>query len=202
MTLLESHLRRVALDLENILPVVGRLDAVRQRVLIHMAFNMGVERLRARLRFISAVQFRFWEAATLEMMFSDWGKPERAASRCVGRDDADWSGRARSVSACRAVRDRAATRWSCPAPIRMDRGRSACRRYSLFFVGGRFSPNTVRCRGCYSFWRAQARVVDGVLEVHGPMLAWLLAHLTPMPGGAAALTLGHVVIARDSGSLE
>ena len=28
MTLRESHLRRVALDLEDIIPVVGRLDAV------------------------------------------------------------------------------------------------------------------------------------------------------------------------------
>src|SRR6185436_11599239 len=44
--------------------------------------------------------------------------------------------------------------------------------------------------------------VDGVLEAHGPTLAWLLSHLTPMPGGAAALTLGHVVIARDDCSLE
>jgi lysozyme len=69
MTLLESRLRRVASDLENILPDVGRLDTVRQRVLIHMAFNMGVERLRA--RFISAVQSGFWEAAAQEMMISD-----------------------------------------------------------------------------------------------------------------------------------
>ena len=51
-------------------------------------------------------------------------------------------------------------------------------------------------------WRAQARVVEGVLEAHGPMLAWLLVHLTRLPGGAAALTLGHVVIARDRRSLE
>jgi hypothetical protein len=51
-------------------------------------------------------------------------------------------------------------------------------------------------------WRARARVVEGVLEAHGPVLAWLLTHLTPMPGGAAALTLGHVVIARDRRSLE
>ena len=93
MTLLESHLRRVALDLEYMLPVVGRLDAVRQRVLIHMAFNMGVERLRARLRFISAVQFRFWEAAALEMMFSDWAKQEQwradvlAEMMRTGRDE-------------------------------------------------------------------------------------------------------------------
>ena len=51
-------------------------------------------------------------------------------------------------------------------------------------------------------WRAQARIVEGVLEAHGPVLAWLLAHLTRLPGGAAALTLGHVVIARDRRLLE
>jgi len=51
-------------------------------------------------------------------------------------------------------------------------------------------------------WRARARVIDGVLEVHGPALAWVLTHLTVVPGGVAALTLGHVVIARDRGSLE
>jgi len=49
-------------------------------------------------------------------------------------------------------------------------------------------------------WRAQARVVEGVLEAHGPVLAWLLAHLTRVPCGAAAF--GHVVIARDRRSLE
>lgn len=52
------------------------------------------------------------------------------------------------------------------------------------------------------FWRAQVRVVDGVIEAHGPTLAWLLSHLTFVPGGAAALTLGHVVMARDRRSLE
>jgi hypothetical protein len=46
------------------------------------------------------------------------------------------------------------------------------------------------------------RVVDGVLEAHGPALAWLLSHCTPVPGGAAALTLGHVVIGRDLRSLD
>jgi hypothetical protein len=51
-------------------------------------------------------------------------------------------------------------------------------------------------------WRAQVRVVDGVVEAHGPALAWLLAHFTLMPGGPVALTLGHVVIARNSWSLE
>jgi hypothetical protein len=50
--------------------------------------------------------------------------------------------------------------------------------------------------------RAQLRVVDGVLEAHGPVLAWMLRNLAPVPGGAAALTLGHVVIGRDRASLE
>jgi hypothetical protein len=45
-------------------------------------------------------------------------------------------------------------------------------------------------------WRAQVRIVEGVLEAHGPMLAWLLSHL-PLRGGVTALTLGHVVVARD-----
>ena len=91
MTLLESHLRRVASDLEDILPDVGRLDTVRQRVLIHMAFNMGVEQLRA--RFISAVQSGFWEAAAQEMMTSDWGKHDKRRASVLaemmrtGRDE-------------------------------------------------------------------------------------------------------------------
>jgi hypothetical protein len=51
-------------------------------------------------------------------------------------------------------------------------------------------------------WRVHVRIVDGVIEAHGPTLAWLLSHLTIMPGGAAALTLGHVVVGRDLWSLE
>jgi uncharacterized protein (DUF2062 family) len=53
-----------------------------------------------------------------------------------------------------------------------------------------------------SCWRARVRVVDGVLEAHGPVLAWLLTHLTLVRGGVAAMTLGHVVVARDRQSLE
>ena len=41
-----------------------------------------------------------------------------------------------------------------------------------------------------------ARVVEGVLEAQGGAIAWLLRHATTLPGGAAAMTLGHVVIAR------
>ena len=50
--------------------------------------------------------------------------------------------------------------------------------------------------------RARLRIVDGVIEAHGPALSTLLASLPLVPGGAAALTLGHVVIGRNAQSLE
>jgi hypothetical protein len=50
--------------------------------------------------------------------------------------------------------------------------------------------------------RGQAALVDGVVEAHGPILDRALARLTPLAGGAAALTLGHVVIGRDAQALE
>lgn len=45
-------------------------------------------------------------------------------------------------------------------------------------------------------------LVDGVIEAHGPVLRWALSRLIPIPGGAAAITLGHVVLGRDAQSLE
>ena len=45
-------------------------------------------------------------------------------------------------------------------------------------------------------------VVDGVLEAHGGLVAFILRHLVPLRGGASAMTLGHVVLGRDAGCLE
>jgi hypothetical protein len=47
-----------------------------------------------------------------------------------------------------------------------------------------------------------ARVVEGVLEVHGGLLTFFLSRCTPLRGGASAMTLGHVVIARDADLLD
>jgi hypothetical protein len=44
-------------------------------------------------------------------------------------------------------------------------------------------------------------VVDGVLELHGPFIAWVLRHCIPLQGGASAITFGHVVLGRDRESL-
>lgn len=47
-----------------------------------------------------------------------------------------------------------------------------------------------------------ARRVRGVLEVHGGLLRRALERAVPLPDGAAAMTLGHVVLAREAIDLE
>lgn len=46
------------------------------------------------------------------------------------------------------------------------------------------------------------RVVDGVLELHGSIIALFLRHCTLLRGGASAMTLGHVVLGRDERLLD
>lgn len=50
--------------------------------------------------------------------------------------------------------------------------------------------------------RGRMQVVDGVLEAHGPLISSILRHCVPIPSGASAITFGHVVLARDSWSLD
>ncbi len=47
-------------------------------------------------------------------------------------------------------------------------------------------------------------LLNGVIEAHGGFAAFFLKHITGLglKGGAAALTLGHVVIGRDRGALD
>jgi hypothetical protein len=46
------------------------------------------------------------------------------------------------------------------------------------------------------------QVVDGVLELYGGACEVFLRRLTLLPGGASAMTLGHVVLGRDPFTLE
>ncbi len=48
----------------------------------------------------------------------------------------------------------------------------------------------------------EARIVDGVLEIHGGIVTSLLRRGLPWVGGGAAMALGHVVLGRDSSCLE
>lgn len=51
-------------------------------------------------------------------------------------------------------------------------------------------------------WGGSARVVDGVLEVEGGLVARLLRRGFPWAGPGAAMTLGHVVIGCDRRCLD
>jgi hypothetical protein len=46
------------------------------------------------------------------------------------------------------------------------------------------------------------RLLDGVLEVHGPLISSLLRHAVPLRSGASAITFGHIVLGRDRVSLD
>jgi lysozyme len=93
MAVLEVDVRAVARELEELWPNVRKLDAARQRVLIHLAFNMGVRGLLTMMRFVSSVEFHFWETAADDMLISRWAKQEPrrasvlAAMMRMGRDD-------------------------------------------------------------------------------------------------------------------
>jgi hypothetical protein len=52
------------------------------------------------------------------------------------------------------------------------------------------------------FTGGRARVVNGVLEIHGGLTTFFLEKCTLLPGGASAMTLGHVVLGRDQSSLD
>ena len=101
-TTLEGNLRRTAARLASQLPVFGTLDAVRQRVLLHLAFNVGVGRLLKMRRFISAVNEHHWSVAAEEMLRSKWEAEDQA--RAIALADMMRTGRDEAVGASEAER--------------------------------------------------------------------------------------------------
>jgi hypothetical protein len=52
------------------------------------------------------------------------------------------------------------------------------------------------------FTNGGVQIVDGALELHGSFISWVLRHCVPMPGGAWAITFGHVVLGRHKEALS
>ena len=46
------------------------------------------------------------------------------------------------------------------------------------------------------------RIRDGVLQAHGRAVGFLLQHCTLLPGGAAAITMGHIVLAQNQETMD
>lgn len=71
----------------------------------------------------------------------------------------------------------------------------------LYLWAGPASLLGLVCCGLALATGGGCRVVGGVLEVYGGAVRWILRYLTVLPGGAAALTLGHVVLGLDPAAL-
>ena len=70
--LLRSDIMAIKAELENVLPWFKSLDDLRQRVLMDMAFNMGVTGLTRFVRTLDFVQQGDYPAAATEMLISRW----------------------------------------------------------------------------------------------------------------------------------
>jgi lysozyme len=70
--LLANDLADVRNGLRNALPWVAQLDDVRQRVLIDMAFNLGIQGLLAFKRTLKAVRQGQYQQAAAMMLQSRW----------------------------------------------------------------------------------------------------------------------------------
>ena len=74
MLLLDHDITDFSRDLERALPWTDGLDSVRKRVLIDMAFNLGIEGLLIFKRFLASVQTGDYAVASQDMLESLWAR--------------------------------------------------------------------------------------------------------------------------------
>lgn len=72
--LLNNDIDEVIVALDQHFPWWSKLDEVRQRVLVNMAFNMGVEKLSAFTHTLGFIQSGDYASAADEMLRSAWAK--------------------------------------------------------------------------------------------------------------------------------
>jgi lysozyme len=72
--LLSNDLDEITADLSKLLPVFATLDEPRSRVLVEMAFNMGVTNLLGFRDMLSAIEQEDYQSASVHMLDSTWAK--------------------------------------------------------------------------------------------------------------------------------
>lgn len=72
--LLSNDINISTQDAKKLVPGFDNLDDVRQEVLVNMAFNLGLDRLRGFKKFLSAVNSGDFAKASVEMLDSVWAK--------------------------------------------------------------------------------------------------------------------------------
>ena len=90
--LLKNDIKIVEDELLEKKPVVAGLDAVRQRVLVDMGFNLGIPTLRKFQNMWAAIEEEDCERAAEEAMDSRWAKQvgRRAERLCQAMATGEW----------------------------------------------------------------------------------------------------------------
>lgn len=83
--LLESDISRVEDAVVRAIPEYAILPDVRQRVLLDMAFNLGVDGLLKFKRFLGLIRIANWEAAAEEMLASKWATQVGTRARVLSQ---------------------------------------------------------------------------------------------------------------------
>lgn len=83
--LLENDIVRSMKELANAFPWYSTLDEVRQDVLVMMAFNLGLPRLRGFNNALAACQAGDYEVCAAEMLDSRWHSQVGARARVLAR---------------------------------------------------------------------------------------------------------------------
>jgi lysozyme len=83
--LLRSDIVAIRAELEQALPWIGDLDEVRQRVLLDMAFNMGVAGLMKFTKTLRFIADGHHGAASQEMLRSRWADQVNQRARTLSR---------------------------------------------------------------------------------------------------------------------
>jgi lysozyme len=91
--MLSNDIDLAAKDVRHLVPGFGRLDDVRQEVLVNMAVNLGFARLSGFKRFLAAVGASEFAEASLEMLDSKWAKQvgDRAQRLSKAMRTGSWS---------------------------------------------------------------------------------------------------------------
>lgn len=72
--MLHNDISKIVQELDREFPWWRELDNVRQEVLVNMAFNLGIPKLKTFKKFLKALENRDYKTAAKEMLDSKWAK--------------------------------------------------------------------------------------------------------------------------------
>lgn len=92
LLILEHRLRDLRFKLVRKFPEFGTLSAVRQAVIVDMAYNLGLDGLAKFRRMWRAIARKDWTAARSEMLDSKWANQVGARSRRLAKmmETSEW----------------------------------------------------------------------------------------------------------------